>query len=59
MLIDGWWGNQNDPRGVSSYLRVGDYFLQVVFVLNNGDVLLIGSIWQRSIVGAKKHSLSC
>jgi hypothetical protein len=57
MLIDRRRGDQDDTRVVSYDLGVSDDFFQVGLVLLQWDVLLVGSIWEGSIVGAEENGL--
>ena len=59
MLID-WSGRHKDDAGVMGlYLRVRYDGLEVGFEFIKGNMLLVGSVWQRCIVGAKEDSLGC
>jgi hypothetical protein len=58
MLVDWWWGDQQDARVVGDDLWVSDYLFNVGTEFSQRYVLLIRSIWQRSIVGSKENNLN-
>jgi len=58
MLVDRRRGDQNDARIVSYDLWVSGDLLQVGLVLLQRNMLLVGSIWEGSIVGAEENGLS-
>lgn len=58
MLVDRRRGDQNDARVVSRDLWVGNDFFQIGLVLLQRNMLLVGSAWERSIIGAKENGLS-
>ena len=58
MLIDRWGRHQDDAGIVCSDLWVGDYLLQVCFVLFKRNVLVVLGFGEGSIIGAKENELA-
>ena len=57
MLIDWRGSHKDDARAMGLYLWVRYNGPEVGFEFIKWNVLLVGRIWQRCIVGAKEDSL--
>jgi hypothetical protein len=58
MFVDRWRSDQYDPGVVSHNLGMFDNFFDIGLVFGQWYVLLVRSIWERSIVGTEEDDLS-
>jgi hypothetical protein len=57
MLVDWCWSDEDNARIVRYDLWMRDYLLDVGLVLVQWYVLLVGTFWQRGIIGAEEDDL--
>ena len=56
MFIYGRWADQNESRVLCACCRVQNDCLQVLFILIQGHMLIMG--WNACIIGTEENSLS-
>lgn len=56
MFIYGRWADQNESRVLCACRRVLNYCLQVLFILIQGYMLVVG--WNACVIGTEENSLS-